>query len=244
MRSLAVLVLFAVCLATVPVFGAFPSDTLAVLASAARENLARLERDHAAAAQALAATGLTGEGASDALLALCARPGAVDCASVSPEGVMVLVEPAEFKAHEGAFIGGQHQVQRALHARRPAASGLFVSVEGVRALDFEHPVLRGGEIVGLASILVEPAGFFGAILCGATIASGGTAAVAQPDGRILWASKPDLVGAALADTRLVPGGTENAARVLSESEGSLGNGLVWTTISLYDVNWRLLFRAR
>ena len=136
MRIVVLLALAASCLFAVPA----SASSLSVLASAARENLARLERDHAAAAQSLAVSGLTGEGASDALLALCARAGAVDCALVDPKGIMVLVEPTAYKSHEGAFIGDQPQVKRAFETSQPQTSELFVSVEGVRALDFERPV--------------------------------------------------------------------------------------------------------
>jgi len=239
MRIVVLLALAVSCFFVVPA----SASSLSVLASAARENLVRLERDHAAAAQNLAATGLAGEGAADALLGLCARTGAVDCASVDPKGVMVLVEPPAYKSHEGAFIGDQPQVKRALTTSLPQASELFVSVEGVRALDFERPVLKDGTVVGLASILVEPAGFFGAILCGATLASGGTAAVVQPDGRILWASRPDIVGLGLFASGLAGKGKGAALRVLAEPEGEM-SGVAWTTITLYDASWRLLLTPR
>jgi len=219
-------------------------DLLDRMRAALQSELDGLERGHVAAAAALAAHRLTEAGASESLLALCARPGAVDCAAVSPQGVMLLVEPPAYKENEGALIGGQPQVQRAILSRRPAVSALFVSVEGVRALDFERPVERGGKLLGLVSILVEPAGFFGAALDGTAPPEGGVAAVLQDDGRILWASRPDLVGLDLENSLLAGGTGQTAGRILAESEGGAGGGLRWTTLRLYDASWRLVLRAK
>lgn len=252
MRTALLLALLAICLAAAspaPARAAKPQDALKALTAAGQEALDRLERDHAAGAEALAASGLTGKGASAALLALCDRPGGVDCAAVSPQGVMLLVEPPAYKANEGALIGAQPQVRTALLTRRPTVSDLFVSVEGVRAIDAERPVERpverqgpgGVQLLGLVSILIEPSGFFGWALADGAAAAGGTWAVVQADGRVLWSSRPDLVGLGLAESGIAG---EETARVLAEPEGRAGSVLHWTSLTLYDAAWRLLVRAR
>ena len=251
MRTALLLTILALCLAAaspVPARADKPLDALKALTAAGQEALDRLERDHTAGAEALAASGLTGDGASAALLALCDRPGGVDCAAVSPQGVMLLVEPPAYKANEGALIGAQPQVRTALLERRPTVSALFVSVEGVRALDVERPVERsgtgGGQLLGLVSILIEPSGFFGWALADGAVAAGGTWAVVQADGRILWSSRPDLVGLGLAESGLAVPGENEAARILAEPEGRVGSRLHWTSLTLYDAAWRLLVRVR
>ena len=65
---------------------------------------------------------------------------------------MLLVEPAQYCSVEGTDIGGQEQVQTLLCTRKPVMSRVFRTVEGVAAVDMEHPVI-GSDGKYLGSLL-------------------------------------------------------------------------------------------
>ncbi len=87
-------------------------------------------------------------------------PIIVDVSWVSPEGIMVYVEPEAYRRYEGANIQDQEQIVRLHKTLLPTLSNLFLSVEGFLAMDFEWPVLRDTQFLGSISFLIRPESFW------------------------------------------------------------------------------------
>ncbi len=157
---LAVLVIFAAPLAATAKGPATvePGAVMSDLKAQAQARLDYLDRSLAQAAVALGRTGLTGPGARKALEKLLgACPEAIDVCAIDLNGHMVTIEPAAFRHLEESDISGQEQVQRLQRTRRPVMSQVFMTVEGVEAVDLEHPVMGpDGRLLGAASLLFKP----------------------------------------------------------------------------------------
>ncbi len=146
--------------------------------------LDRLDDDLAAAARELGHTGLGTAAARDVLRRLAAaHPDVVDFSTVSATGVMLAVEPREYRTAEGSDISGQEQVVRLHKTLRPVLSKTFEAVEGFAAVDLEWPVFDdGGALAGSVSALLDTDAFIGDIV--ATVP-------AQADVDKLWAMDTD-----------------------------------------------------
>ena len=142
--------------------------------------LDRLDGDLAAAASKLAGTGLDTPAAREVLRALAAaHPEVVDFSTVSATGIMLAVEPKEYRSAEGSDISGQEQVIRLHRTLRPVLSKSFLAVEGFTAVDLEWPVIAAdGSLAGSVSALLRTDTFIGDIVAEVP---------AQPDVDKLWA---------------------------------------------------------
>jgi hypothetical protein len=175
--------------ALLPREGHLPSGSPTVLETARRkiaEEFARIDIELKRATERLGAEGLTGYGARSALEDLYnAFPYAIDCTAVDASGRMITVEPAPYRHVEGSDISDQEQVKRLLDRRIPVLSGVFMTVEGIEAVDAEYPVTTpDGTFVGAVSLLFIPEKMLTDLLS----ADGKVPAVfvAETNGRILF----------------------------------------------------------
>ena len=184
-----------------------------------------LDRDVAKAAEALGEKGLIGPEARGVLRDLCARhAGCVDCTAVDAKGVMRAVEPEAYRKFEGSDISGQEQVRRLQQTRKPVLSAAFRAVEGIDAVDLEHPVLSpSGEVLGSVSALVEAQELL-AQACGKAAEQAGFEVwVLQTDGRILYGTRRDSIGKNLfTDERFTafPSVAQMGRQLADQYEGS------------------------
>ncbi|MCP4644166.1 MAG: hypothetical protein GY851_27235 [bacterium] len=120
-----------------------------------------LDADLAAAAESLAGTGLSGAEARAVLEDLCGKHAyAIDVCTIDTSGRMVTVFPEEYTSAEGTDISGQAQVAKMIETKQPVMSGLFRAVEGMRAVDIQHPIMTSDDgFIGSVSMLIRPAGF-------------------------------------------------------------------------------------
>lgn len=80
------------------------------------------------------------------LLGLCRnRPYVVDAAFVDSTGVMKMIEPEQYKKHEGADLSKQEAVIQMLISKKPRMGKVFDSVEGLKSVDVEYPVFSGSK---------------------------------------------------------------------------------------------------
>ena len=102
----------------------------------------RIDLELSRTAVHLGKSGLTGETARLALQDLCQKfDYAVDCAAITPKGIMATVEPAFYHYVEGSNISQQPQVIQVMQQRRPVMSPVFRTIEGIDAADIEYPCI-------------------------------------------------------------------------------------------------------
>jgi len=182
---------------------------------------------------------------------------AVDCAVVDRNGRMVLVEPEEYAKFEGSDISAQEQVIRLHESKKPVMSNVIKTVEGIEAVDLEHPVFSSeGELTGSVSVLVRPETMLAAIISPLVQGMPVDVWLMQKDGRILYDPDEAEVGLMLFDDPMYkpyPQLLALGALIARERSGTgsyefLGKGLEkpvkkdahWTTIGLHGTEWRLV----
>ena len=184
-------------------------------------------------------------------------PYAVDCSVVDSRGKMVLVEPEEYAGFEGSDISAQEQMIRLRESKKPVISNVIKTVEGIDAVDLEHPIFSSqGEFAGSVSMLIRPEALFSFIIAPVLRGMPAESFVMQPDGRILYDADKEEVGRMLFDDpmykqfpQLLALGTlisrekKGAGSYEFKQEGSdkvVKKDAHWTTIGLYGTEWRLV----
>ena len=260
-----------VCLALlatgcIPVFiGLADSDAwsrLNGLTTSIQASLDLMDQDVGATAGQIKLTGLDSTQTRWMLTELCGRyPYAVDCATVSPQGLLVAVEPADYHAFEGADISGQAQVIALQQSRAPVLSNEFMSVEGFPAVDLEWPMLDGGgSLLGAVSLMAKPAELLGSTIAPQLVGTAYTCMILQTDGTILYDADSTQIGKNTFTDPLFTPYTELLAlarRVVAAPSGSgsytfpSGGSAApvvkqawWSTVGLHGTAWRVvLIRA-
>jgi hypothetical protein len=211
-----------------------------------------------AAALKLGASGLTGDEARAALLALCGEfDFAVDCAAVDTRGRMVTVEPPPFHHVEGADISSQAQVKKILKTKKPVLSTVFKAVEGFDAADAEYPVFsKAGRYIGSVSLLFKTEVFFaqllGPLLAGVPV----DICVMEKNGRVIYDPDAAQIGQNLFRSPMYKSFDDLlrlGKRMAAEREGSgayryrvrdenriARKRATWNTASLYGTPWRIV----
>lgn len=201
--------------------GDVPPDALETARQKIMEEFARIDIELKRAAERLGTEGLTGYGARSALEDLFnAFPYAIDCTAVDSSGIMATVEPAPYRHVEGSDISGQEQVKRLWDRRGPVLSGVFMTVEGIEAVDAEYPVTKpDGTFLGSVSLLFSPE----RMLTGLLSAGGHVPAVfvTETNGRILYHPDPARIGTTYPPAK--------------ETGGAAGD----SSASLYDTVWNI-----
>jgi len=181
----------------------------------------------------------------------------IDASTISPEGIMLLVEPAPYRSVEGTDISGQEQIQTLLHTRQPVMSRVFRTVEGVAAVDVEHPVIStDGRYLGSVSAIFQPWVLIGK--CVNHLIAGIPVEIwaMQPDGMIIFDADRHEVGRMLFSDPLYqpyPKLLQLGRRIAAEPEGSgsysffkagtddmVQKDASWVSLTLHGMEWRLV----
>lgn len=223
--------------------------------------LDEMDRSLAASAKELARTGLDSPDARSVLSRVCPKPDApfvLDCCTVSPEGRMLLVEPAAYKSSEGSDISGQEQIVRLHATKKPVMSRTITMVEGFDAVDLERPVLSGsGELLGSVSLLIKSESLFAVLIPPVIEGYPVNVWVMETGGRILFDAHEGEIGKnLLQDPAYAPFEElrKLAARIAAEPsgtgvyayyQGSSGSPVVnkrasWSTVGLHGSQWRIV----
>ena len=218
----------------------------------------RLDAALKQAAQKLGTTGLTRDKARPILAELCGCFAyAVDCAAVDPRGDMVTVEPEPFRDFEGKNIGDQEQVKRVMQGRKPVLSDVFLSVEGIPAVDAEYPVTTPeGQLIGSVSFLFRPERFLKDIIRPLVQGTPVDIWAMEKGGLILYDVDTPQVGLDLFTAPLYRPYNELISlgrRIAATPEGAgayrftqsstkkvVKKNAFWRTASLYGTDWRLV----
>ena len=88
-------------------------------------------------------------------------PWAVDTITVNETGVIEAVEPGNFKSVIGVNLSDQKHLQRLYSQKVPVMSDVFLSAEGIPAVDIASPVFSpDGKFIGATTLLFNPEPFF------------------------------------------------------------------------------------
>jgi hypothetical protein len=228
-------------------------------ARAVKAALEGLDRDLAEAARGLSLLDLK----SDEARAVIGRLQAgrtdvvIDACTISPDGVMLLVAPDAYRSFEGKDISDQPQVRRLFRTQRPVMSDVFRTVEGVAAIDLEHPVMGpNGECTGSVSIIFQPWVLIERCVGDRVAGLPVEIWAMQPDGMIIYDADSQEVGKMLftdPEYRPFPELLELGKRIAAEPEGQgaysyfkAGTSQVvykeawWVSVGLHGMVWRLV----
>ncbi len=226
------------------------------------DTLAKMDSDALFAVREVQKEGAGGDYARKAIAGLAASsPYTVDCSFIDAKGIMMIVEPGEYKKYEGSDVSGQEQMIRLQKTRRPVMGDAFKSVEGFYASDIEEPVFSArGDFAGSVSLLFKPEDLLSAVIKSVTNDSSLYVWVMQKDGRILYDPDPDQIGRMLFSDPLYEPFPDTVAfgrKIAADRTGSgsynfydLGTtkpvkkNAVWTTIALHGTEWRLVVATK
>ncbi|MHC1737544.1 MAG: hypothetical protein AB9882_06000 [Ignavibacteriaceae bacterium] len=182
-------------------------------------------------------------------------PEVVDCAFVTPLGIMQYIEPEAYRTHEGADISSQEQVIRMWQTKKPVMSLLFLSVEGFYACDMQVPFYFDGVLAGSYSLLIKPDIFFNKILRPVIKSDIDDIFVMQKNGTMLWDSDTTQIGRnTFTDTlyQQFPELITAAHKVAQEEKGNTNYSFYdnsksrvvtktvwWLTLNYYGTEWKL-----
>jgi hypothetical protein len=205
----------------------------------------------------LAGTGITGQGADDALLSLAeSEQWVVDAVTVSPDGTIAAVMPEEYQGVIGDYIGNQSHIVTILTDKKPVLSPVFRTVEGFEAAAIAYPVFSsGGELIGGISVPFRPDLLIGPLIIDATRGTEyGVEVIQATDGLILYDSDPAQIGKTPDDPIYVeyPELRALVLQIMSQRSGKgtyrfptpgssqpVQKEAVWDTISIHGTEWRI-----
>ena len=114
----------------------------------------------------LSTVGIGGEKARSILRNLTSSsPYFAEATTGSPEGKIVIAEPAAYKNSEGADISKNDVTIQLMDSKNPVFSQEFHLVEGYDVLVISYPVFSpSGEFIGGVGAIIKPAEFLGSII--------------------------------------------------------------------------------
>ncbi|WP_161626572.1 BMP family lipoprotein [Desulfatiglans anilini] len=232
-------------------------ELLVQLQSEVTDALEKIDGDLMQSAKALAGEDLTGDAARGVLRKVYAdNPYIIDCETVSPEGIMVAVEPPGHRASEGSDISAQTHMVRLFKTHEPVLSDSFRSVEGPQAAVIHHPVFAFDlRFMGSVSALFAPEYLLSGIIGPVSSNLPVDIFLMQTDGLIiydvdaaqigrnlftdaLYQPFPELValGEKIAST---PDGEGVYSFYLKEGKIPVKKTAFWRTVDLHGTAWRL-----
>ncbi|MBN2017885.1 MAG: cache domain-containing protein [Candidatus Cloacimonetes bacterium] len=220
------------------------------------------DRDFSASAQEIAKQGVASETTRAILNKLVeSHPFIVDCCIVDTTGIMIIVEPENFKSFEGSDIHDQEQVQKVQQTHLPVMSKAFNAVEGFQAVDIEYPIMSSGrDFIGSLSMLIRPDSMLVDIIKPIIKGVPVNVWVMQKDGVILYDRNKEEIGRNLfSDDMYKPYGNLRAlGHEIIENETGIGSytflsdtmkeavekQCFWETTGLYDMQWKLVLTSQ
>ncbi len=189
------------------------------------------------------------------LLGLCRnRPYVVDAAFIDSTGIIKMIEPEQYKKHEGADLSKQEAVIQMLISKKPGMGKVFDSVEGIKAIDVEYPVFSGSKkFSGSISLLVRQEEFVRSLAAPIEKELDVKCWVMQKDGLILYETDPTQIGLNLFTAPLYQDYPELIAlgkRMVKEKNGKgtytflihgtdkvIKKGAAWKTVHFFNNDW-------
>ena len=221
-------------------------------------NLESIDKYLAEAARNLSAADLKEKDIRQILNDFCKKdPAVYDCAFVDINGIMTMIEPKDFKSHEGVDISSQPHVIRLRAKGAPVLSEVFRSAEGFDAVSFAHPIFSDEKkITASVSLLLRLDALTSRAITAATAGIPLKAWVMQKDGRIIFKENIEEIGRNLFTDLLYQEFPELMAlgKEIAEKENGAGEynyydrssqtrvykNVYWTTFGIHDAQYRLV----
>ncbi|HAW57855.1 MAG TPA: hypothetical protein DCX03_02375 [Bacteroidales bacterium] len=182
------------------------------------------------------------------------KPFVIDTTFIDNKGIMKFIEPAQYRSYEGSDISRQETVIKMMKTKKPRMGNLFLSVEGIKSVDIEHPVFaKNWQFIGSVSMLVKPDEVIRSVAASIEKELGVNCWVMQKDGLIIYDTATDQIGLNLISDPLYkdyPQAISLAKRMVKEKTGrgfysfyALGTKkvvkkqAVWKTIHFFNNNW-------
>lgn len=188
------------------------------------------------------------------------NPLATDVGFVNTRDILTMIEPTEYRPHEGANLGDGRSA-RLRNSRAPYLSASFLSVEKIPAVVIVHPVFDArGELFGSVSMLINPALLFHKAGHNAALGPTHELWAMETDGKILYDKDEGEVGRMLFSDPLyldVPKLLELGRRMVADKSGR-GDYIFfaqasktraiklaeWETVSLHGTDWRVVLSSK
>lgn len=123
------------------------------------------------------------------------RPYVIDSAFIDSKGIMKFIEPEQYRKHEGSDISKQEAVIKMLKTQKPGMGNVFVSVEGIKSIDIQHPVFsEGKQFLGAVSMLVNQHEMIRTVAATVEKELSVRCWVMQKDGMLLYETDPAQTG--------------------------------------------------
>ena len=183
-------------------------------------------------------------------------PWAFDMITVSDKGIIDTVEPESYKSVIGVNLSDQKHMQRLYSQKVLVMSEVFLSVEGIPAVDIASPVFSpDGRFIGATTLLFKPEPFFAK---NTPKQSDGTLwhlMVMQKDGLIVYAPDTGQIGKNAFSDPLFRPFPELISLTGDMSREWVGNGTytfidangmnvtkeaIWTTVGIRGTEWHLV----
>lgn len=237
------------------------SIVLRKVTESVQSELTHADKDFAHAAKEISLNELTSDSVRNILKGLHARHTFIfDCCIVDTNGIMIVVEPDEFKSFEGSDIKDQAQVQKIHNTHMPVMSNAFLAVEGFQAVDIQYPIFsKDNTFIGSLSLLIRPDSMLVDIIKPIIKGVPVNIWVMQKDGIILYDRNEEEIGRNLfTDEMYKP--YENLrllGQEIIDNKTGLGSytflsdtmtepvekQCFWETASLYDMQWKLVLTS-
>ena len=226
-----------------------------------QSELTHADKDFAHATREISSYELTSDSVRNILRGLHTRHSfIVDCCIVDTNGIMIVVEPEEFKSFEGYDISDQAQVQKMYQTHLPVMSNAFMAVEVFQAVDIQYPIFsEDNTFIGALSMLIRPDSMLIDIIKPIIRGVPVNIWVMQKDGIILYDRNEEEIGRNLfTDEMYKP--YENLRALGQEIISSpTGRGsytflsdtmtepveklCFWETVGLHDMQWKVVLTS-
>lgn len=119
----------------------------------------------------------------------------IDSTFIDNKGVMKYIEPEQYRSYESSDISKQEAIIKMMKTKKPRMGNLFMSVEGIKSIDIEHPVFsKSGQFLGSVSMLVKPDELIRSVAKPIEKEFGVKCWVMQKDGLILYDTDVTQIG--------------------------------------------------
>lgn len=225
-------------------------------AASVGQDLAAMDTAVTDGATRIGSVGLNGTGTKAALARMGRFPWAVDTITVNESGFISMAEPEIYESVIGEYLGDQKHLQRLYSEKVPVMSDVFLSVEGIPAVDIASPVFSPeGRFIGATTLLFRPEPFFAQ---NTPTKSDGTPwhlMVMQKNGLIVYDPDQGQIGKNTLSDPLFEPFPELTALAGVMSRERMGNGTynfhdaegmnvtkeaMWTTVGIRGTEWRLV----
>jgi hypothetical protein len=212
----------------------------------------------AESAYQLSAAGIKGENAREVLQNLINASGFfMEATTGSPEGKIVIAEPAVFRDAEGTDISKNEPTIRLMQTKSPVFSQVFRLVEGYDATVISYPVFSAsGQFIGGVGAIIKPEELIGSIAVPLLNDTNYSITVIQKNGLSLYDTDSSQVGKNLFEDPIYKPypqllalgrdvvaeryGTGSYVFLNEEHNENVTKEVCWTTVGLHGNEWRLV----